>query len=230
VVLVTNLLLPAPADQIGVQEEINKGGLQLFPVDVMYYMKNQLVIDMVGVVDGSSNSVALGDELTIGKLIHPIHQLGQVFFWIFGNVINGLLNAEFFQTIGNLHQYPLLFFTTPSLWFKKFPFSIDIFSNLSRKPSLSAFCLNEREQLTISIGLDTIKTQRSILIHYKYKRQKNTIRAWMRSCNAKYYMQRNWGLWHRIRDKWMQLLPGTRTLPSGTPMCAARRNWSTIPA
>jgi hypothetical protein len=37
------------------------------------------------------------------KLIDPVHQLGEILLRILADVVHGLLNAEFFQTVGDLH-------------------------------------------------------------------------------------------------------------------------------
>ena len=97
-------LLLVPADEIGVEEEVDKGGLEHLGVNVLHNMQNELVVGMVRIGNCLPNGGPLRGEGAPGEFIHPGHQGGQVLLRIFGDVVHGLFDAELLQTVGDMHK------------------------------------------------------------------------------------------------------------------------------
>ena len=91
------LLLLGPSNQGGVDKEVHGDGLHDLRVDVCEKPLNEGIVGVLRIRDRLADELPLRFKLAACKLIRPIHQLYEIFFWILIQVVEGLLQSEFFD-------------------------------------------------------------------------------------------------------------------------------------
>ena len=103
VVLLAVGLLPVPADEVGVQEEVGRHGLHDLGVHVVHHMQDVVVVGVLGVLDGRPDGGPLALELAVRELVRPVHDVPEVLLRVLIEVVEGLLQAHPLQCGGNAH-------------------------------------------------------------------------------------------------------------------------------
>ena len=91
------LLLLGPSNQGGVDKEVHGDGLHNLRVDVCHQPLNEGIIGVLWIRDCLADKLPLRFKLAACKLIRPIHQLYEIFFRILIQVVESLLQSEFFD-------------------------------------------------------------------------------------------------------------------------------------
>ena len=111
-VLFAHFLLPGPADEVGVEEEVLEDRLQHVVVHVLEDVHDELVHIVVRMLQHIPESLPLGLEAVRplpGQPVHPLHELEHIPLWVLLNVAEGSFQRGFLESFLNTHEYILLF-------------------------------------------------------------------------------------------------------------------------
>ena len=104
VILFAVLFLLRPADQGGVDKEIDRHRFHDLRVDVVDDMENIRMVRMIGVFNSSPDHLALGFKLPAREFVGPIHDLTEILFRVFINVVKGLFQSKFLDSSRSIHN------------------------------------------------------------------------------------------------------------------------------
>ena len=93
VILVPQFLLFVPADQIGINEEIDCNGGQHLRIHIVDHVAHERIIGIVRIFDSRAHGCPLAGEFALGEFIRPVDQFRQILFRIFIEVLK-----RFFQS------------------------------------------------------------------------------------------------------------------------------------
>ena len=108
VVFIPQFLLFFPADEIGVDEEVDRYGGQYFRIYILNHMPYIWIIGGVRIRNGRTDCIALAAKLTFGEFICPVHQLRQIFLGILVEIFEHRFQSEFFDSCRYTHVCILL--------------------------------------------------------------------------------------------------------------------------
>lgn len=98
-VLRAQLILPLAADDVAVNEEVHERGLEHGGVNVVEDVLHHRVVHIGGVEARLADGAALALELSGAERARPVEEFRQVLDRIFVEIVNGLLDAEFFDLV-----------------------------------------------------------------------------------------------------------------------------------
>lgn len=165
VVFRPHFFLDGPADDIGVQKEVFKGGFQHIIVHFSEDVHEQLMHIVVRVIDDCAECVPLYKE-TVGAVssqpVHPFHQLGEVMLRILFDVAIGGFQAELAQCFWDHSDSPFLSFlnlpsetkriTLNNYKCKTLCISTEFLPKLSAVLMLGDCAMKAKKELNIQIG------------------------------------------------------------------------------
>ncbi|MEE0802906.1 MAG: hypothetical protein ACLU3M_08245 [Oscillospiraceae bacterium] len=82
-----------------VNEEVHERGLEHAGVDIIQHVLHHRVVRIVGVEARLADGAALVFKRALAERIRPVEDLRQVLDRVFVAVVNGLLDAEFFDLV-----------------------------------------------------------------------------------------------------------------------------------
>ena len=103
VVFLPVFLLLGPANETGIDKEVHCQSFHDLRVNIPDHVQDVGVVRVVGILHGLPNRLTLGFKFAAGKFVGPVHQLQQVIFRVFVEVVKSLFQPQFFDRICNTH-------------------------------------------------------------------------------------------------------------------------------
>ena len=98
-ILRAQLILPLAANDVAVNEEVHERGLEHGGVNIVEDVLHHRVVRIGGVEARLADGTALALELSGAERVRPVEEFRQVLDRIFVEIVNGLLDAEFFDLV-----------------------------------------------------------------------------------------------------------------------------------
>ena len=77
-ILAAQLLLAAPAYQVGIDEEVDRHRGEHLRIHIVDHVADKGIVGVIGILDGGADGFPLPGKFSFGKPVCPVHHFSQV--------------------------------------------------------------------------------------------------------------------------------------------------------